>query len=135
MHPQATGANGANALPAPMSAGGQHLRFRAAVDAGRAAGRAVLTYSPLAQGLLAGRQLRGAPLPDDWRRDYFYFRPANVSLVNAGLEGVALPIARARGSTPAQIALAWLLGPSNVAVVAGARSPAQAAANAAAATT
>ena len=104
------------------------------IPAARAAGASVLTYSPLAQGLLAGRQLGGAPPPDDWRRDFFYFRPPNVALVNAALEGVSLPLARARGATPAQVALAWLLGQSIVAaVVAGARSPAQATANAAAA--
>ena len=93
----------------------------------------VLAYSPLAQGMLAGRQLDGAALPADGRRGSPYFRPGNVAVVNAGLQGVLLPLARDRGVSPAQLALAWLLEAGTVAaVVAGARDPAQALANAAA---
>lgn len=96
------------------------------------AGVGVLAYSPLAQGVLAGRQLRRAAPPADWRRGTDYFSREAVRAVNAALAATVLPLARARGVTAAEVCLAWLLAQPGVAgVIAGASSPEQARANAA----
>lgn len=71
-------------------------------------GVAVLPYSPLARGLLAGSRGPGAartlrarsdPIPEE-----LYGRPGDAAVVERVAE-----IARERGLPPAQIALAWLL--------------------------
>ena len=94
----------------------------------------VLAYSPLAQGVLAGRQLGGRPLPTDWRSGTAYFDRANLDVIHDALSRSVLPIARARAAGPAQVSLAWILAqPGITAVIAGAGSTAQAVANAAAA--
>jgi aryl-alcohol dehydrogenase-like predicted oxidoreductase len=94
----------------------------------------VLAYSPLAQGVLAGRQLRASAPPGDWRRGTPYYARRGLRVVHASLEASVLPLARARGVTAAQICLAWLLAqPGVAAVIAGASTPEQAGANAAAA--
>jgi aryl-alcohol dehydrogenase-like predicted oxidoreductase len=101
----------------------------------RTRGLAVLTYSSLAQGLLAGRQRGQGALPADWRQTSPYFNPALITAVGTALEQVVVPMAQQRATTPAAICLAWLLSrPGVSAVIAGARTPEQAAANAAAAT-
>jgi aryl-alcohol dehydrogenase-like predicted oxidoreductase len=94
----------------------------------------VLAYSPLAQGVLAGRQLSVRTPPPDWRAGGAYFAAENLRRVHAALERSVLPIARAHGVAPATVSLAWLLGrPGLTAVIAGASSADQARANAAAA--
>jgi aryl-alcohol dehydrogenase-like predicted oxidoreductase len=88
-----------------------------------AAGVGLLAYSPLARGVLAGRQLGTRPLPDDWRKTTSYFQRSTLSQVNSALDKVARPIARAHQATLAQLALAWLLTRPGVAgVIAGAGS-------------
>jgi aryl-alcohol dehydrogenase-like predicted oxidoreductase len=95
---------------------------------------AVLAYSPLGQGVLGGRQLGGKPLPSDWRRGTAYFERTNVEAANDALTRTVLPIAAAHGIDAGQVCLAWVLAqPGLTAVIVGAGSPAQAAANAAAA--
>jgi methylglyoxal reductase len=95
---------------------------------------AVLAYSPFAQGVLAGRQLRATAPPSDWRRGSVAFSPENIRILNEALERSALPIARARGVSLAEVSLAWLLAqPGLTAVVAGASTAEQATANARAA--
>jgi aryl-alcohol dehydrogenase-like predicted oxidoreductase len=94
----------------------------------------VLVYSPLAQGVLAGRQLGARPLPADWRRGGSYFDAVNLGVINDALARSVVPIGKARGLEPAQVCLAWLLAqPGITATIAGAGTPAQAVANAAAA--
>ncbi len=70
-------------------------------------------YSPLAGGVLAGRYLpRGGalpPLPRDHRSDSPIFDPQNLERINAVLSSVAEPLARSKGATLSQLALAWLL--------------------------
>ena len=95
---------------------------------------AVLAYSPLAHGVLAGRQLGGKPLPQDWRRDTAYFDRGNLGVIHEALARGVVPVARARGLDVAQVCLAWVLAqPGITGVIAGAGTPAQAVANAAAA--
>ena len=93
------------------------------LPAASAAGVSLLAFSPLARGVLAGRQLNNRPPPEDWRSTTSYFQPGTVAQVNAALEQVARPIARAHQATVAQLGLAWLLGqPGVTAVIAGAGS-------------
>jgi aryl-alcohol dehydrogenase-like predicted oxidoreductase len=62
----------------------------------------------------------------DGRRNRPTFRPANRAKVNAVLDAVVAPIARAHGATTAQTALAWTIQqPGITAVLAGARTCAQ----------
>ena len=93
----------------------------------------VLAYSPLAQGILAGRQLAGGPPPADWRAGGAYFAPGNIRIANHGLVHAVAPMAKQRLVEPGPLSLAWLLRQPGIgAVIAGARTPAQARANAAA---
>jgi aryl-alcohol dehydrogenase-like predicted oxidoreductase len=104
------------------------------LPAARASGTALLAHSPLARGVLAGRQLGGRPPPADWRSSTGTFDARVVARVNGTLEAVVLPIARAHGVTPGQLALAWVLAqPGVAAVIAGASTGATATENAAAA--
>jgi aryl-alcohol dehydrogenase-like predicted oxidoreductase len=99
-----------------------------------AAGVGLLAYSPLARGVLAGRQLGNRPLPEDWRKTTSYFHRSTLSQVNSALEKLARPIARAHQATLAQLALAWVLSrPGVAAVIAGAGTPDAAIENAGAA--
>ena len=71
-------------------------------------GLGLMTYSPLAIGLLTGQVRRGRPLPAEshWRdsadadRVLAYAEPVIAALVD---------VARELGKTPAQVAIAWLL--------------------------
>jgi aryl-alcohol dehydrogenase-like predicted oxidoreductase len=71
----------------------------------------VVAYSPMASGLLTGRMTREriAALPgDDWRKTGPQFVEPDLT---HNLEAVAVleEIARARGRTPAEVAVAWTL--------------------------
>jgi len=68
-----------------------------------------VAYSPLGRGFLTGAIRSANDLdPNDWRRQNPRFQAdslrSNLALVNAVSE-----IAKAKGCTPAQLALAWLL--------------------------
>jgi aryl-alcohol dehydrogenase-like predicted oxidoreductase len=75
----------------------------------RELGIGFVAYSPLGRGFLTGAIKSANELdPSDWRRNNPRFQadalPANRALVDAVNE-----IAEARGCTPAQLAIAWLL--------------------------
>ena len=95
------------------------------------AGRVIIAYSPLAQGVLGGRYDSGN-LPTDFRAANPQFSGASFERV-APLLDVLRAVARGHEATPAQIALAWLLHLPNVIAIPGARSVEQVEANAAAA--
>ena len=66
-------------------------------------------YSPLGRGFLAGRFRTVEDLaPDDWRRKSPRFQGENFAKNLAVLEQINL-IAKEKGCTPSQLALAWLL--------------------------
>jgi aryl-alcohol dehydrogenase-like predicted oxidoreductase len=66
-------------------------------------------YSPLGRGFLAGRFKRLEDMaPDDWRRASPRFQGENFSKNLALVEQVK-SLARGKGCTPSQLALAWLL--------------------------
>ena len=75
----------------------------------RELGIALVPYSPLGRGFLSG-QLRSADdlPPDDFRRTLPRFSPENFAK-NLDIVARVRAIAEAKGVTPAQIALAWVL--------------------------
>jgi len=70
---------------------------------------ALVAYSPLGRGILAGRFARLDDLtPDDWRRNNPRFQGENFAR-NLALADHLKKMAEETGHTPAQLALAWLL--------------------------
>jgi aryl-alcohol dehydrogenase-like predicted oxidoreductase len=97
----------------------------------RDAGRLVVAYSPLAQGLLSGRY-DGRVSPGGVRAANPLFLPENLERAQP-LLGALQAVGAAHGATPAQVALAWVVRRQNVVAIPGASSVAQVEANAAAA--
>jgi aryl-alcohol dehydrogenase-like predicted oxidoreductase len=72
-------------------------------------GGALVAYSPLGRGFLAGRFRSVDDLAEnDWRRSNPRFQGENFTR-NMALADRVREVAQARGCTPAQLALAWLL--------------------------
>jgi aryl-alcohol dehydrogenase-like predicted oxidoreductase len=68
-----------------------------------------VAYSPLGRGFLTGRFQRAEDFAaDDWRRNHPRFQGENLGRNQRLAEGVA-EMARRKGCTPAQVALAWVL--------------------------
>jgi aryl-alcohol dehydrogenase-like predicted oxidoreductase len=79
------------------------------LDTTRSLGIAFVAYSPLGRGFLTGRFRSIADLaPDDWRRANPRFQGGNFQ-ANLDLVTRVEALAAAKGCTPAQLALAWLL--------------------------
>jgi aryl-alcohol dehydrogenase-like predicted oxidoreductase len=96
------------------------------------AGRLVIAYSPLAQGLLSGRYQADSPPANRVRAANPLFLPENLR--RAGdLIAVLREVAEAHSATPAQIALAWVIRHPAVVAIPGASSVQQMESNAAAA--
>ena len=75
----------------------------------RELGIGFVAYSPLGRGFLAGRFKRVEDLaPDDWRRNNPRFQGENFAKNLAVVEQVQ-GLAREKGCTPSQLALAWVL--------------------------
>jgi aryl-alcohol dehydrogenase-like predicted oxidoreductase len=72
-------------------------------------GIALVAYSPLGRGFLAGRFEKPEDMaPDDWRRGNPRFQGENFNR-NLALVNQVKQLAGKKGCTPAQLALAWLL--------------------------
>src|SRR3954463_12133295 len=83
---------------------------------------AILPWSPLAGGLLSGKFSRENEKPDGARRATFDFPPVEKERLWRVLD-VLRPIAKARGASVAQTALAWLLAQAHVtSVILGAKN-------------
>ena len=96
------------------------------------AGRLIIAYSPLAQGLLSARY-DGTNPPRGWvRRTNALFLPKNLARAGELLDSLR-DLAKAHNATPAQVALAWLIRRPNVVAIPGASSVAQLESNVAAA--
>jgi aryl-alcohol dehydrogenase-like predicted oxidoreductase len=81
-----------------------------------------VAYSPLGRGFLTGAIRRPDALaPSDWRRENPRFSPGNLE-ANLRLVDAVAVVAQAKGCTPAQLALAWLLRHGNVVPIPGVRS-------------
>ena len=80
-----------------------------------AEGLGVITYNPLAGGMLTGKYRRGQSMPGGTRleafRSYYerYFTQDALDIVEGFVEA-----ARQRGATPAQLAFAWVLSEPRV---------------------
>ncbi|GAB0118932.1 aldo/keto reductase [Acidisoma sp. 7E03] len=75
----------------------------------RELGIAFVPYSPLGRGFLTGQIQRVEDLePDDWRRTSPRFQGENFAK-NMELAAKIRAVAEARGCTPGQLALAWVL--------------------------
>jgi aryl-alcohol dehydrogenase-like predicted oxidoreductase len=75
----------------------------------RELGIALVAYSPLGRGFLAGRFRSPDDLaPDDWRRNNPRFSGENFRR-NLALADRVRELAAEKGCTPAQLALAWLI--------------------------
>jgi aryl-alcohol dehydrogenase-like predicted oxidoreductase len=96
------------------------------------AGRVVIAYSPLAQGLLSGRYDRDNRPGNRIRAANPLFLPDNLDKASP-LIGVLREVASAHSATPAQIALAWVIRHPAVAAIPGASSIEQLESNVAAA--
>jgi len=96
------------------------------------AGRIVIAYSPLAQGLLSGRYDRANRPVNRVRAGNPLFLPENLDRAS-DLIGVLREVAAAHQATPAQIALAWVIRHPAVTAIPGASSLEQLESNVAAA--
>ena len=96
-----------------------------------AAGRLIVAYSPLAQGVLAARYTADTA-PGGARARNLLFSAQNLHRAEPVLQALR-ELAAAHQATPAQVALAWVVHHPNVVAIPGARSVAQVEANAAAA--
>jgi len=93
-------------------------------------GRVVVAYSPLGQGLLAGRTSNAG---DSWVRRIGATAPGVSRDGHDALLRAITEVALHHGATPAQIALAWVIGHPNTIAIPGARTIEQLEQNAAAA--
>jgi len=88
----------------------------------------VIVYSPMQAGLLTGTfsMERAASLhEDDWRNRDPEFQGERLAR-NLALADALVPIAERKGTTPAAIAVAWVLSwPGITGAIVGARSPSQ----------
>ncbi|OIQ51916.1 General stress protein 69 [Pseudodesulfovibrio hydrargyri] len=79
------------------------------LDACRELGIGLVAYSPMGRGFLTGKiKSRNDLSPDDWRLENPRFSEANLAR-NLKLVETVEAVARDKGCTPAQLALAWLL--------------------------
>ncbi len=96
-------------------------------------GVALVAYSPLGRGFLAGRIRTLDDLaPSDWRRNNPRFQGENFAK-NVAVADQVSALAQEKGCTPAQLALAWLLTRPSVIPIPGTSSEARLAENAKAA--
>src|SRR5579862_9264168 len=93
--------------------------------------RIVMAYSPLAQGFLSGRYDE-SNAPGGVRANNSLFLPDNLRAARPLIDALRA-IADAKGATPAQVALAWVIRRPNVVAIPGASSVSQLEQNAAAA--
>ena len=86
-------------------------------------GLGLMTYSPLAVGLLSGRFRRGVAPPPGGYWDAERLQSALSERADRAIE-LLIELANARGATPAQVALAWVLNHDDVtAPIVGADRP------------
>jgi L-glyceraldehyde 3-phosphate reductase len=72
-------------------------------------GMGCIVFSPLAQGLLAGKYLSGIPADSRAGKPHGFLRPNHITEDKLRKVQALRPLAEARGQTLAQLALAWVL--------------------------
>jgi aryl-alcohol dehydrogenase-like predicted oxidoreductase len=86
-------------------------------------GLGLMTYSPLAVGLLSGRFRRGVASPADTYWDHERLRDALSERADQVIQTL-IDLAGKRGTTPARLAIAWILDHAEItAPIAGADRP------------
>lgn len=102
--------------------------------AAEALGKGVIAFSPLAQGTLTDKYLRGIPADSRAAKDGRYLKPAQITEEKRAQIAALNELAQSRGQTLAQMALAWVLQTKPVvSVLIGASRPGQITENLAAA--
>ena len=95
-------------------------------DYAAAHGIGIITFCPLAQGLLTDRYLHGIPEDSRIRRDGRFLKENSVTEETLEKVKALNSLARQRGQTLAQMALAWILRDGDItSVLMGASRPAQ----------
>ncbi len=90
------------------------------------AGTGMIAFSPLSQGLLTNRYLQGIPSDSRVGRGTRFLKPEHVSEAVIGKVDALNEIAKARGQSLAQMAIAWVLrDPRMTSALIGASSAAQ----------
>ncbi len=79
------------------------------IDVLRREGIGGIAFCPLAQGLLTGRYLGGIPADARAARDPRFLKPEDITVEKLGKIRRLDALARARGQSLAQMALAWVL--------------------------
>ena len=91
-------------------------------DTARQLGVTILAYSPLAQGLLTGKYTANSSVkPTGARQIDPRFSKEGLQKIEPAI-AILQKIADARGRTPAQVALNWLIAQGNVVAIAGAKN-------------
>ena len=89
-------------------------------------GKGVICFSPLAQGMLTDRYLNGIPEDNRIRTDGRFLKESSVNEETLGRVRALNEIAKRRGQTLAEMALAWILKDDYVtSVLVGASKPSQ----------
>jgi len=89
-------------------------------------GKGIISFSPLAQGLLSNRYLNGIPSDSRVKTDGRFLKEEHINSELVERLGKLNDIAAERGQTLAEMALAWLLKDGVVtSVLAGASKPSQ----------
>lgn len=89
-------------------------------------GKGIICFSPLAQGLLTDRYLNGIPEDSRIKTDGRFLRESNITDEKLSQIRALNEVAKRRGQTLAEMALAWILKDGYVtSVLIGASKPAQ----------
>lgn len=89
-------------------------------------GVGIITFCPLAQGLLTGRYLNGIPEDSRVKTDGRFLKDSDINERNIERVRALNAIAEKRGQTLAQMALAWILRDGDItSVLIGASKPSQ----------
>lgn len=90
------------------------------------AGKGVITFSPLAQGLLTDRYMKGIPADSRIAKDGRFLHESDVNEKRLSQITALNEMAKDRGQTLAQFALSWILKDSDItSVLIGASRPSQ----------
>lgn len=89
-------------------------------------GKGIITFSPLAQGLLTDRYLKGIPKDSRIAKDGRFLHESDVNAQRMAQINALNEIAKERNQTLAQLALSWILKDDDItSVLIGASRPAQ----------
>ena len=96
------------------------------LDAAREERKGVIVFSPLEQGLLTDRYLHGIPADSRIRTSGFFLKETSLTEEKLGQIRALNALAKERGESLAQMALAWVLRREEVtSVLVGASKPSQ----------